>query len=182
MSPPSERRLAVDPGPPPAPPVEGEPPIEDAELVEPGTALVQLEEWEVATVGMLLKVPLFGLHVTVGRDGPPRAFLPDDDELHEIAAPATRMLNKSDRLRRLAGRVDPIAFAGLLGIFLVNEAREVAAWKAGEAPADAPPDMDVVDLGVAAYANEGERREAEVRLAGVRRWRPPVVPDEDGAA
>jgi hypothetical protein len=171
------RRLDVDPGPPPA--ADAQLGATEDELNEPqppdtaGVVLAQLEEWETETVELFVGFFLLVLHWTIGRAGPPDAFVPDDYEKRQMARPLTRALNRSERARRIAARGDMGAFLLSFGGFVVKEAESVAAYRSAAAggPQQAP-DADLPD----AYVHEAG---AEHVQGAHRRWRPPAVPPDE---
>jgi len=175
------RELAVEPGPPPTSPDErtqlrgDEPPEQYVPLVE---TVEQLVEWEREVVGDLLVLPFLPLWYAAHRGGaPPGAFIPDDVERDTMARPATRMLNRSERLRQYAKWGDPLSFAIAVSQFVRHEAEEIDEWRAGYAPQPVEPEL--AGMGVRAVdVDEPVRVVREPQMGGgdaprIRPWRPP---------
>jgi hypothetical protein len=174
------RELRVDPG--PAPALEPDEPTADEldgavddprpELPPSLANVVDVAaELELETVEMLLGFVLLVFHWTLGRGGPPDAYVADDAELRQMARPATRVLNRSERARALAKHGDGLAFAMTFGGFVIKETEEVARWRSS-APESAAVDEDVAGVGVREHA-------ADDVSGPVRRWRPPTVPPSE---
>jgi hypothetical protein len=170
--------LTVDPGPAFEPSEQAKP--EDERPLAERLAETAVE-WETEVIADLVAVPFLPLWLLAKRaGGPPGCFLPDERQARSIARPLTRMLNKSERLRRWARLQDPVALLAAVGTFLKQEASEFDDWRKGQTPATAPPDVDVVDVGVSAFP-AGNAAAADRAAAGreqVRRWRPPQIEPE----
>lgn len=125
----------------------------------------ELPEWEVRTVGFLLGVLFMLLHVTLGRGGPPDAFIPSDPQRREMASPVAATLNRFLWLRRFAPFGDGLAALAITGEFVISETRRTAEWRAG-AQAEPLPDSDLSGIGTL---------ERDEPAPPVRPWRPPVA-------
>jgi hypothetical protein len=145
--------------------------VDEAESLPLGPSPLELlAEWETETVGLILSAVLLSFHWTLGRGGPPDAYVPEDAELAAMARPATRILNRSERARRFATHGDAAAFAAAFGGFVVKETKSVAEYRAA-----APAEQVEVDLaGVGGVRAAG----TEAETGPVRRWRPPALDEE----
>ncbi len=170
--------LEIEGGTPPAPPGGDSSTSGPTPPPAPEPKAADLPEWEVKTVGFLLAIPFFALHLTLGRGGPEDAFLPSDRERRAMAQPAASWLNRSTRARKLAPAGDGLAFAGLVGEYVASEQARVARFRAKGAPAQRETtttvEEDVHGFGVTAAADaEGAPQ--------VRAWRPPTFGGDDAS-
>jgi hypothetical protein len=119
----------------------------------------------------LLGVPFLFLHLTLGRGGPPDAFLPNEAEKAAMAEPLHAILDRSIRARAFAKHGDGLAFVLTTGEYLAAESVRVAEWKADRAAGEPepPPDADLEGLHV---------RPPDAGEPPLRPWRPPSPPPE----
>jgi hypothetical protein len=170
-----EFELAVEPGAPPGS-VDDVADDDFRPPEPPEPLLAELPEWEVRTVGFMLGLVFFGLHLTLGRDGPEDAFLPTPAQRREMAEPGAAMLNRSTRLRRLAPAGDGIAFFGLVGEFVLSEQQRVIAHRDGLSVERGPTvEEEIAHFGIRSTPSaNGEASPS----ATVRPWRPPTIEPE----
>lgn len=192
MARPRAAALQVDAGPPPEPPDEAQlnaRPAADGDP-GPGPGVVELAgeklvEWETAVVGDLLVIPFVPMHYIARRGGaPPGIFIPDELERDNMARPLTRMLNRSERLRRLAPIGDPLAFLLAVSTFVREEAAELERWRDSHATHETEANLEPPIFGVGVRPTERPSADAngaarEPQPAGFRSWRSPTLPGEE---
>ena len=150
------------------------PPFVQAGVVEPP------EEWSRETLKTIVALPFMAAHIVARRQGPPDAWMPDDDELDVMAGPLLGMANRYAMLRALARFGDPVAFTAAVGTYTVAESRRMTRWRlqyAEEIDEGMEEEMIPEGLHVAAE-RPGARPAREPVEAQVRPWRPPVVSEE----
>lgn len=163
----------VDPGPPPRQPPDqpttaDAPPAADGPLTPPplledtGPDLGKISDG----VRGFYRFAFGLLHHTVGRGGPPDAFVPTEHELADMVRPAVAVIARSPRAATVAEHGGALDAVGTPAAYLVAEAERVSTYKRRQAAAE-PPDADVAGLGI------GEERPRRPRP-----WRPGIVPVE----
>ena len=158
-----------------APSYDAAPPVQSAGSVDE-------PEWSRETLKTIVALPFMAAHIVARRQGPPDAWMPDDDELDLMTSPLLGMANRYSMLRALARFGDPVAFTAAVGTYTVAESRRIALWRLQYAEAyDPTAEEELLAAGLHVASEEPAARPQRAPVTapgGVRAWKPPNLAEE----
>jgi hypothetical protein len=159
------------------------PPEDEPVVLQPELEGAPEPAWEMETLERCLGAIFLVMHWTLGRGGPPDAFLPEPRERREMAVPLRGVLNRWMITRALSRFADAFAALTSIGGFVQVELRRTADYKAGGGDPYREPrvDEDLFAAQLITTRPAGEppttSRTEPAPEGPVRTWRPPSFID-----